>query len=140
MATKVEFASPQWLDALKSMIERYMALAPPDLELSICEVFTGVPKHLDKDGNGIIAWHCRISGGRLDFCEGAIDDADIKTVADYAFVLPLARMKIDPGTMAEYQALQAEGARLGKIKHSGDRSKVPEAFYGMHNALADLTL
>ncbi len=140
MANKVEFASPEWLDTLKGMIERYMALAPSDLELSICEVFTGVPKHLDKNGDGVIAWHCRISGGRLDFRDGAIDDADIMTVADYDFILPFARMKIEPGNMAEYQAQQAEGARLGKVVSTGDRSKVPPAFYGMHNDLADLTL
>ncbi len=140
MANKVEFASPEWLNALKGMIERYMALAPSDLELSICEVFTGVPRHLDKNGDGVIAWHCRISGGRLSFHDGEIDDADIKTVADYAFILPFARMKITPGDMAAYQAQQAEGARLGKVSHSGDRSKVPPAFYGMHNELADLTL
>jgi hypothetical protein len=140
MTKKVEFASPEWLETLRGMIERYMALAPPDLALSICEVFTDVPAHLDKNGDGVIAWHCRIKNGKLDFRDGAIDDADIKTVADYAFILPFARVKIEPGDMAEYQAQQAEGARLGKVVHEGDRSKVPPAFYGMHNELADLTL
>lgn len=140
MATQVEFASPEWLAALKGMIERYLALAPPDLELSICEVFTGVPKHLDKNGDGVIAWHCRIRNGELEFRDGEIDDADIKTVADYDFILPFARMKIEPGNMEGYQAKQAEGARQGKILSTGDRSKVPPAFYGMHNDLAELTL
>ncbi|HVY85451.1 MAG TPA: hypothetical protein VG943_09985 [Caulobacterales bacterium] len=140
MVQKVEFASPEWLQTLRGMIERYMALAPADLELSICEVFTDVPKHLDKNGDGVIAWHCRIRGGKLDFRDGAIDDADIKTVTDYAFILPFARMKIEPGNMAEYQAMQAEGAKAGLVKHEGDRAKVPPAFYGMHNELADLTL
>lgn len=140
MPRKVEFASPEWLETLRGMIERYIALAPAGLELSICEVFTGVPKHLDKNGDGVIAWHCRIRGGRLDFRDGAIDDADIKTIADYDFILPFARMKIEPGNMAEYQAQQAEGVKAGKVVHSGDRTKVPPAFYGMHNELADLTL
>lgn len=140
MANKVEFASQEWLDALKGMIERYMALAPGDLELSICEVFTGVPKHLDKNGDGVIAWHCRISGGRLEFRDGEIDTADLKTIADYDFILPFARMKVSPENMAEYQAQQAEGAKLGKVVSTGDRSKVPPAFYGMHNELAEITL
>lgn len=140
MAQKVEFASPEWLATLKGMIERYMALAPADLDLSICEVFTDVPKHLDKNGDGVIAWHCRIKGGRLEFHDGEIDSADLKTIADYTFILPFARTKIEPGNMEEYQTQQAEGAKRGLIKHSGDRTKVPPAFYGMHNELADLTL
>jgi hypothetical protein len=49
-------------------------------------------------------------------------------------------MKIEPGNMAEYQAQQAEGAKLGKVVSTGDRTKVPPAFFGMHNELADLTL
>ena len=137
--TKVELASPQWLAALKALIERYMKIAGPELKLSICEVFTGVPARLDRDGSGTIAWHCRIEGGKLHFADGEIDDADIKTVADYDFIVPFARMKIDPGNMAEYQALQAKGAAEGKVVHQGDRSIVPPAFYGMHNELADIT-
>ncbi len=138
--TKVEFASPAWLAALNAMLARYTAAAGPDVTLSICEVFTGVPKHLDVNGDGRIAWHCRIAGGKvLVFDEGEIDDADIKTVADYQFILPFARTKLTPGGTDEYQRQQAEGARLGKVRHEGDRSKVPPAFYGMHNELADMT-
>jgi hypothetical protein len=139
MSQKVEFASPQWLATLKSMIERYMALAGPELKLSICEVFTGAPPNLDKNGDGVIAWHCRIAEGRLEFAEGEIDDADIKTVADYAFILPFARMRLEPGAMDEYQRLQEAGAAAGKVRHHGDRTRVPPAFYGMHNELAELT-
>ncbi|MBL8772100.1 MAG: hypothetical protein JNK30_12025 [Phenylobacterium sp.] len=138
--SKVEFASREWLAALRSMLDRYTALAGPDTTLSICEVFTGVPPHLDAGGDGRIAWHCRIEGGKVTvFADGEIDDADIKTVADYHFILPFARMKLEPGTTDEYQRQQAEGARLGKVKHEGDRSKVPPAFYGMHNELAEMT-
>lgn len=140
MVQKVEFASPEWLETLRGMIERYMTLAPADLDLSICEVFTGVPQHLDKNGNGVIAWHCHIKNGRLEFRDGEVESADLKTIADYNFILPFARTKIEPGNMDEYQAQQAEGAKRGLVQHSGDRSRVPPAFYGMHNELADLTL
>ena len=136
---KIELGSPEWLAALRGMIERYMKAAGPDVNLSICEVFTGVPPHLDKNGDGVIAWHCRIADGRLHFADGEIDDADIKTIADYAFIVPFARMKLDPGNMAEYQAMQEAGAKAGKVAHHGDRSRVPPAFYGMHNELADIT-
>jgi hypothetical protein len=29
--------------------------------------------------------------------------------------------------------------RTGKLRREGDRSKVPPAFYGMHNELAEIT-
>ena len=137
--SKIELASPEWLAALKGLIERYMKQAGDDVTLSICEVFTGVPKHLDKNGDGTIAWHCKIANGKLEFADGEIDEADLKTVADYDFILPFARMKIEPGNMAEYQKAQEAGVAAGKLKRSGDITKVPPSFYGMHNELAEIT-
>jgi hypothetical protein len=139
MTKKIEFASQEWLDALKAAILRYMAKAGPDVKLSICEVFTGVPKHLDKNGDGVIAWHCKIEDGRLHFADGEIPEADIKSTCDYDFILALARLKIEPATMKDYERLTAEGERTGKLKRQGDRAKVPPAFYGMHNDLAEIT-
>ena len=139
MTGKVELASQQWLDALRGLIERYLERAGAGVSLSICEVFTGVPEHLDQSGTGVIAWHCRIENGRLQFGRGEIFDADIKTIADYSFVLPFARMKLDPGNMAEYERLQEQGRREGKLRRQGDLSIVPKAFYGMHNDLAEIT-
>jgi hypothetical protein len=139
MIAKVELASPEWLTALEDLIDSYAARAGGGVALSICEVFTDVPKHLDKHRNGTLSWYCRIRDGRLEFEEGEIDDADIKTVTDYQFILPFARMKIDPDNMQAYESKLAEGAAAGKIVRQGDRSKVPPAFYGMHNDLADIT-
>lgn len=139
MAGKVEFASPEWHAKLRELLDRYAAAEDPTLELTLCEVFTGVPAHLDRDGSGRIAWHCRISDGKVEFHEGEVPEADIKTVADYDFVLRLARMKMEEGTLAEYRALQAEGAAAGKLSTTGDNSKVPPSFYGMHNEMAEVT-
>lgn len=139
MADKVEFASPEWHERLRILLDRYTAEAGPDLELTLCEVFTDVPAHLDPDGNGRIAWNCRIAGGEVEFRDGEVTDADIKTIADYDFVLRLARMKMEEGTLAEYRAIQAEGAALGKLNTTGDPSRVPPSFYGMHNELAEIT-
>src|SRR5262245_11797063 len=127
MTKKIEFASPEWMAALKAMILKYMDKAGPGVKLSICEVFTGVPKHLDKHGNGVLSWYCRIADGKLTFEDGEIFDADIKSVCDYTFILPFARMKVEPSTMAEYEKMQAEGVRTGKLIREGDRAKVPPA-------------
>jgi hypothetical protein len=139
MAAKVEFASPEWHAKLRELLDRYAAAADPALELTLCEVFTDVPAHLDRDGSRRIAWHCRISARKVDFHEGEVVEADIKTVADYDFVLQLARMKMEEATLAEYRALQAEGAAAGKLNTTGDHSKVPPSFHGMHNEMAEVT-
>ncbi len=139
--TKFEFASPEWIAALKERLEYYTAKAGPGVELSLCEVFTGVPKHLDKHGNGVIAWHCIIKDGKVHFEETAIPEADVRTEVDYEFVLPLARKVYAPDAMHEVEAMVAEGVAAGKMKPTGrDRSKVPPSFVGMHNDLAVRTL
>lgn len=138
---KFEFASPEWIAALKDLLNVYTQKAGPGLELSICEIFTGVPKHLDKHGNGIIAWHCTIKDGKVHFEETAIPEADVRTEVDYEFVLPLARKVYSPDYMQEIEAYSAKGVAEGKMKStSKDRSKVPPVFVGMHNDLAVRTL
>jgi hypothetical protein len=139
---KFEFASPAWLAALKDLIGIYSAAAGPDTSLSICEVFTNVPKHLDKHGNGVIAWHCIVKNGKLvTFEETAIPEADVRTEVDYNFVLPIAKKVYTPEAMPEVEAYMAKGAAEGKSKATGrDRSKVPPSFVGMHNDLAVRTL
>lgn len=138
---KLEFASPEWIAALKDLLNVYTQKAGPGLELTICEIFTGVPKHLDKHGNGVIAWHCKIKDGKIHFEETAIPEADVRTEVDYQFVLPLARKVYSPDDMKEVEAYQAKGAAEGKmISTSKNRSKVPPVFIGMHNDLAVRTL
>lgn len=138
---KLEFASPEWIAALKELLKVYTLKAGPGLELTICEIFTGVPKHLDKHGNGVIAWHCRIKDGEVRFEETAIPEADVRTEVDYQFVLPLARKVYSADAMQEIEAYSAKGAAEGKMKSTGkDRSKVPPVFIGMHNDLALRTL
>jgi hypothetical protein len=138
---KIEFASPGWMAALRERLDYYTAKEGPDFELSICEVFTGVPAHLDKHGTGVIAWHCVIKDGKVHFAENAIPEADVRTEVDYQFVLPVARKVYTPEGMAEVEAYMAQGAETGKMKStSRDRSKVPASFIGMHNDLAERTL
>ena len=138
--SKFEFASPEWIAALKELLVEYTA-KEPGLELSICEVFTGVPKHLDKHGNGTIAWHCQIKDGKVHFEEAAIAEADVRSQSDYDFIVPIARRVYSPEVMAEVEAYMATGAADGRTKStSKNRDKVPASFTGMHNDLAVRTL
>jgi len=138
---KFEFASPAWITALKDLLAIHTKKAGNGLELSICEVFTNVPKHLDKHGTGVIAWHCRIKDGKVHFEETAIPEADVRTETDYAFIVPVARKVYTPEIMPEVDAYIAKGTAEGKLKStSRDRSKVPASFIEMHNELAVRTL
>lgn len=139
MAGKVEFASPEWFAATRAMFEAYAAVAPKDFEFSVCEVFTNVPAHLDRDGTGVIAWNFRIADNRFHFAYGEADDVDMKTVSDYDFILWFARTKIAPDTAAEYQSRMQAGVETGKVRRMGDGSKAPPELYAIHNDLADIT-
>jgi hypothetical protein len=138
MEQRVEFASDAWFAELRRLLGTYVAAEPRELTFSLCEVFTGVPAHLDRTGDRRIAWHCRISDGKPNFAYGEID-ADAKTVVDYQWVLPLARMKLGPDNAAEYQAMSQEGAASGKMVSTGNYSKVPASFSQLHNDLAGIT-
>ena len=139
--TKFEFASPEWIAALRELLQVYTKKAGPQLDLSICEIFTGVPKHLDKNGDGVIAWHCRIRNGQVHFEETPIAEADVHTKVDYDFIVPVARRVYTPEVMDEVNAYTARGVAEGKMISTGkNRTKVPPEFYDMHNDLALRTL
>jgi hypothetical protein len=139
---KFEFASDAWIAALKLLLVKYSAEAGPSTNLTICEVFTNVPKHLDKHGNGVIAWHCVIKDGKVaTFEETAIPEADVRTEVDYAFILPIAQKVYTPDVMPEVDKYLAKGAAEGKSKSaSRAREKVPPNFISMHNDMAVRTL
>jgi hypothetical protein len=133
---KVEFAGPEWMDAIESKLRR-MAEANPDWRFGICEVFTDAPKHLAPDG--VIAWHCRVADGKLDFRMGEVDDIDIKNVADYDAILPFARLHLTPETQADYEKMSARALADGKLKRVGDAAKLPPAIHVLHNEMAEIT-
>jgi hypothetical protein len=138
---KYEFASPAWLAVLRELFAVYAKKIDPALEFSICEIYTDVPKHLDRHGTGVIAWHCLIKDRVARFAETAIPEADLRSQSDYAFILTISRKLFAPDAMAEVQAELARGAAQGKhISTSRDESKVPPAFMDLHNDIVRRTL
>lgn len=134
--SKVEFAGPEWMAAIESKLRR-MAAANPDWRFGICEVFTDAPTHLAPDG--IIAWHCRVADGKLDFRMGEADDVDIKNVADYQAILPFARLHLTPETRVDYEKMSARALADGKLKRIGDATTLPPAIHALHNEMAEIT-
>ncbi len=112
----------------------YTEQADPGLELTVCEVFTNVLGHLDKSGTGIIACNCTIK-------DGEVPEADVHTVVDYDFVVPIAKWVYTPEVMAEVEVYNRKGIAEGKLKVlCRNREKVPASFFAMHNELAVRTL
>ena len=140
---KYEFASPAWLAAIHGIIsERASSLMKetPALRMSICEVFTGAPRHLADDA-GRIVWSCVIEEGVVDFRLAERDDTRFKVTVDYAAVLPLGRFdaKGDPERQTELSRMSAELIERGVMKIVGTRDSDPRAMPSVHDAIARLT-
>ncbi|HEX2038181.1 MAG TPA: hypothetical protein VHF47_00450 [Acidimicrobiales bacterium] len=143
MPDKHEFGSPAWVEAVRPVVERL--LADHDLkgvEYAFCEEFTDPPDHLRRDGSSAIGWHFRITGGQVLVGDGPLDDADVRIVADYHTVLPLARV-----VLAEHDDLEGfrrtveEAAAAGKLRREGNASRVPRFLVAVdfHDPIARLT-
>ena len=122
--SKFEFASPGWMAALHAALQDCASRADRATKLSLCEVFTGVPAHLDRHGTGVLAWHCRVSDGVAHFEEVEADDTDSKVVADYAFLAAEHRVGFDELTAKALEAYLAEGVGDG-VKVLGRQRALP---------------
>lgn len=146
MSEKLEFASADWVSAMRSIIEGKLGEGKVDLTgiaYSFCEEFTDPPEHLRVGGSKSIGWYFRIGDGRVEVGQGVLDDADVKIVADYATVLPLARTVFadDPQAAAQAAKLMEEAAASGKIRREGDATAAAAipALATIHDDIARLT-
>lgn len=140
---KYEFASRPWFAALHAVICEKAAVAAkanPDFSYRICEVFTGVPERLAAGGR--IAWHAVVRGSNVEFDLSEIEEADMKAVADYNSVLPLATY--DTRGIAERAAeLQAKSQALigaGHLQITGSSlAASANPMSSLHDSIARLT-
>ena len=146
MSEKLEFASAEWVDAMRSIIEGKLREGKVDLTgiaSSFCEESTDPPGHLLPEGAKSIGWYFRIADGRVEVGQGVLDAADVKIVADYATVLPLARMVFanNPQAAAEAAKVMEEAAAAGKIRREGDATAAAAipALATLHDDIARLT-
>ncbi len=142
---KYEFASRPWFAALHAIVcekARAAAAADPDFSYTICEVFRDVPPQLATAPGGKAAWHARISGSNVEFGLSEIDGADMKAVAEYTSVLPLAQYDTrgDPRRAAELQAMSQALVAAGRLTVSGTTpSASGGALSTLHDSIARLT-
>jgi hypothetical protein len=141
---RFEVGSDGWLEVLFSLF-REMAREHPEITFSTCMVLTGVPRRLNPDAEGRIAWHGFVRNGAADLRRGEVapDAVDLKTEHDWESSLEVARARIDladPETVVRIETMRADAAAKGLFRRFGDPSKAPVELVDVHNALAERTL
>ncbi len=124
MSDPVEFASAEWVDAIReAIVERFAAVDLAGVEVSFCEEFTDPPAHLRQPGEDRIGWYLRVHDGQLEVGRGVLEVSDARVVADYASTLPLARIVYadGPSSAAEAAKLAAAANKQGKLRFEGDQ-------------------
>lgn len=137
MSAKYEFASEQWVGQVRRiLLQLSEGQDLSSVETTFCEKFTDPPRNLSRDGSPI-GWYLKVSGGKLEVNSGIID-ADFTVVADYQFVLPLARAT--HADLAKKPPNAEEAAN--KMTREGDPSKVGSlTFMGsLHDLLVEVTI
>ena len=135
MNDKVDFAGPQWIERARSILESLVAEHGEEgSSFSVCETFTDAPRHVAPGGTA--AWHFYIEGRTVRVGAGAVDDTDVRILADYAATLPAARLIYTPEVLAERAARPPDP---GGPSITGDMSKAPGYLVELHNRLAKIT-
>ena len=89
---KVQFASLEWLDLARGVLEELVAEhGEVGTSFSVCEVFTNAPSGTIGTDSDNAAWHFRIVGTQVTVGEGEIDGADMSITVDYSKALPMAK-------------------------------------------------
>ena len=139
-----EFASPGWMAFMHGIIAGRIADlgdAARDLNFSICEVFTDPPASLSPTGEPL-AWHCVIRNGEVMFGASDREDVEVRVVADYASILPLARYDHARGDPAGAADIAAQGQALrasGKLVVNGARAERDPRVGNLHDPIARVT-
>ena len=124
-AVTYQFASAEWVDFARAyVLEKAEGQNLDGLSVSFCEIFTDAPAELDPDGAGRIGWYIRVADGNIDVDHGILPEPDLCITADYATVLPLARLVFAGNEAAAARAQQAVEAAMaaGTMARTGDES------------------
>jgi hypothetical protein len=139
-----EFASPGWMAFMHGMISARMAdlgEAARTVNFSICEVFTDPPASLSPSG-APLAWHCVIRNGVIEFGNTERQDVEVRIVADYQSILPLARHDYSSGDPERAAEVAAQGQALresGKLVMHGSRAQRDPRIGNLHDPIARVT-
>lgn len=132
--TKVVFASSEWLELAREVLEDLVAQhGSPGASFSVCEVFTNAPEGLMGPDPTSAAWYFRIRDNAVSVGAGEIEGADMRIRVDYAKALPAAR-RVYPVFLAK---LLMPVVRL--LSYLRRRPSPPSYLLDLHNRLALVT-
>ena len=128
MTEKVVFASPEWVDIARGVLEELVAKhGKTGRSYSVCEMFTDAPPGMADADTTTAAWHFRIVDKTVTVDEGEISDAEMNVRVDYESVLPMVRLVYTPEILAKM------------ARSPTDRSDMPSYLVELHNRLAVAT-
>jgi hypothetical protein len=140
LAEKLEFLSPAWLDAVRALVEQF--LADQDLagmDFAISEELTDPPSDRTLTSAGTIGWYLSIRAGTIDVGDRPLDSADIRVVADYRthHDLSCRTWAGSSEAMAISQALREQARADWRLQPEGDLSAAPQLIRDLVLALHD---
>jgi hypothetical protein len=139
---KYEFMSRPWLGKLESIIRELAAVAGDQLAgvtYATNQVYTDPPRHLAQDPEGrMCGWWFRLQSGRIEFGTGEIPSANLKLIAPYDMMLPLARLvrAEDPTALERTVETIREGVAAGTTVFDWDGLPQPAALEATHDRIA----
>ncbi len=132
--TKVVFASSEWLDLAREVLEDLVAQhGHAGTSFSVCEVFTNAPDGMIGPDPAVAAWHFSIVDKTVTVGEGEIDGADMAVSVEYEKALPAAR-RVYPALLGR---LVMPPIRL--LSYLRRRPSPPAYLLDLHNRLARVT-
>ncbi len=141
---KYEFCSEQWVAVANAFLQEAARNADlSGITYTFNEIFTDAPEHLDCDEQGRIGWYLRVADGAVEAARGILDNPDLCIQADYARILPLARMIMadNPEGAAEAGKVIEEMTASGQFVQTSNVDSPPEMPWAgqLHDALAART-
>jgi hypothetical protein len=138
---QMEFASAEWLTYLKKLFLARAATNPKTVDGVTCEVYRNPPAHLLPAGKSVLAWTRTIRNGiaTVSFEECPNEDADVKLVADYDALLPLARFIVTEENEAAFIGAMDEAVREGRVTVVRETRSDQPRDYTIHNLIGALT-
>ncbi len=136
----LEFGSPAWYEMLKLLFKAMARLNPASIPPVVCEIYRNAPPHLSETGRLVCTVRTQNGSATMSFDECPDDEADLKVVADYDALLPMARFVITDENEADFARMMREAVEAGQVEMVQARWSPPsKPDHTMHNLVAALT-
>lgn len=135
------FASPAWIASLRRYLDQHATELGKRLEgrsFSVCEVYEHVPGQVNERDTIAISWEVGPAGLRFEEIER--EDVDLKVVAEWSAIAPLAEIAVrgDAGRAADLRRGMVAGLKGGTIRVVS-RGASPAFMDRVHDDMADRT-